>query len=375
VGSPMTLGSGQAIPLTFGIVGVGKISEQYFASLPKLPGLKLVAVADLDRERAAGVAAERGVDSLGVEELLADDRIEAVLNLTIPAAHVDIDTRALDHGKHVYSEKPLALATRDAINLLNFASEQGLRVGCAPDTILGTGIQTARAALDGGMIGKPVAAAATWLSHGHEAWHPAPEFYYQHGGGPLFDMGPYYVSALVTLLGPVASVSGVASRSTRDRVVATGPRAGTHIDVEVETHVSALLRHTSGVTTTVTMSFEAWASRMAGLEVYGTSGTIAVPDPNRFSDPVQVVTRDVREWTTVPVSAGYAEAGRGYGLADMAHAIATGRPHRASAELALHVLEIMSAILRSADEATVIQLESTTARPAMVPFGATPGSW
>lgn len=362
-------------PLNVGIIGVGTISAQYFAELPKLPGLHLVAVADVNEARAQEVAAEQGVEALSVDALLADERIDAVLNLTIPAAHIEIATRALHAGKHVYGEKPLALDPAAAASMLTLAREVGLRVGSAPDTVLGTGVQTARELLDSGAVGDPVAAAVHWSSPGHELWHPAPQFYYQPGGGPLFDMAPYYLTTLVTLLGPVLRVSGVATRSNRLRTIATGSQAGTAIPVDVDTQVSAILEHASGVTSTITVSFEIWASRAPLFEVYGTAGTIAVPDPNRFSDPVEVWTVDAPEWTEVPVSAGFADAGRGFGLAEMAHAIETDRPHRASGELAFHVLEIMDAVLRAAHEHEVIVLTSTVARPQLVPAGSTPSSW
>ncbi len=361
--------------LNIGIVGVGTISAQYFAEFPKLTGLRVVAVADVNEARAAEVAAEQGVEALSVDALLADPRIDAVLNLTIPAAHVDIATRALRAGKHVYGEKPLALDPAEAVPMLEFAREHGLRVGSAPDTVLGTGVQTARAMLDSGAVGAPVGAAVHWSSPGHELWHPAPQFYYQPGGGPLFDMAPYYLTTLVTLLGPVIRTSGVATRSTRQRRIATGDSAGAGVSVDVATHVSAILEHANGVTSTVTVSFEVWATRSPLFELYGTTGTIAVPDPNRFSDPVEVWTVGTPEWTTVPVSAGYADAGRGCGLADLAHAIETDRPHRASGELAFHVLEIMDAVLRAASEHRVIELTSTVARPEPVPLGATPNNW
>ncbi|MCU1443450.1 MAG: oxidoreductase [Cryobacterium sp.] len=361
--------------MNVGIIGVGKISEQYFESFPSLPGLNLVAVSDLDEARAAQVAVEQGVESLGVEELLADPRIEMVLNLTIPAAHAGIATRALAAGKHVYGEKPLALAPEDAAGMLALAEERGLRVGSAPDTVLGTGIQTALELLVSGRIGAPVGAAAFWSAPGHEAWHPAPHFYYQHGGGPLFDMGPYYLTTLVLLLGPVVRVSGAISRSERARSVATGPGRGQAIDVSVETHISAILEHDSGLHSTVTVSFEIWMSRTPKFEAYGTLGTIAVPDPNRFSDPVELWTPDQPEWTQAPVTAGYSNAGRGYGLADMAHAIRTNRPHRASGELAFHVLEIMDAVVRAGTQHATVELTSTVDRPALVPYGATPDSW
>lgn len=362
-------------PLKIGTVGVGKISEQYFAEFPKLPGLKLVAVADLDVARATAVAAEQGVLALTVDELIASSDVDAVLNLTIPAAHAAVALRALAAGKHVYGEKPLALNPGEAAPLLKLAGERGLRVGSAPDTVLGTGVQTARALLDGGRIGTPVAASAFWTAPGHELWHPAPQFYYSEGGGPLFDMGPYYLSALVTLLGPVVRVSGSVGRSGRQRTVATGPLEGAHLTVDVDTHVSALLEHASGVTSTVMMSFDVWAARLPRIEIYGTLGTIAVPDPNRFSGVTELFTSDDRQWREVPAVAGYAEAGRGYGLADMARAIATNRPHRASAELAFHVLEIMDAILRAGHDHTVIELASTAERPDLVPEGAVPSNW
>ena len=362
-------------PLRIGIVGVGKISEQYFASFPSLPGLELVAVADLDEARASAVAAEQGVKALAVDRLIADPRIDAVLNLTIPAAHVEVATRAFEAGKHVYAEKPLALAPADAVEMLALAERRGLRMGSAPDTVLGTGVQTARQLLDSGRIGTAVGATAFWVSPGHELWHPAPQFYYQAGGGPLFDMGPYYLTALVTLLGPVARVSGAVGRSSRERVVATGPGAGAPIAVGVDTHVTATLEHASGVASSLTVSFDVWASRIPNIEVYGTDGTISVPDPNMFSDPVELWTSRDQAWRTAEVSAGYADAARGFGLADMARAIETDRPHRASGELAFHVLEIMDAVIRAGTEHRVIELDSTVDRPESVPLGATPGTW
>jgi predicted dehydrogenase len=361
--------------LNVGIVGVGNISQQYLEEFPKLPNLSLTAVADLDLDRAAAVAREQGVESMSVDALLADPRIHAVLNLTIPSAHTEIALRALDAGKHVYGEKPLALATADAAPVLARAAQVGLRVGSAPDTVLGTGIQTARALLDEGRIGSPVAAAVAWSAPGHELWHPSPAFYYQPGGGPLFDMGPYYLTSLVTFFGPVVRVSGAVGRSSRERTVATGPLAGTPIPVDVDTHVTAILEHANGVISTVTVSFEVWETRVPLFEVYGTGGTISVPDPNRFSDTVAIATASDRTWRDVPVSAGYADAGRGVGLADLARAIETGRPHRASGELAFHVLEIMESIIRSGTTHEVVTLTSTVERPDAVGFGARPESW
>ncbi|WP_092093296.1 Gfo/Idh/MocA family protein [Curtobacterium sp. UNCCL20] len=362
-------------PMRVGVIGVGVISQQYFEHFPALPDLELVAVADIDVERARTVGAAQGVRGSSVEDLLAANDVDVVLNLTIPAAHADIATRALAAGKHVYGEKPLAMSTAEAAPVLELAERAGLRVGSAPDTVLGTGIQTARAALDDGAIGTPVAAAVSWSAPGHELWHPAPAFYYQPGGGPLLDMGPYYLTSLVSFFGPVVRVSGSGTRSTRERTIATGPAAGTTIPVDIDTHVVAILEHESGVVSTVTVSFEVWASRSPLFEVYGTAGTLGVPDPNRFSDTVSIATADDREWRDLPTTAGYADAGRGYGLADMAHAIATDRPHRASGELAYHVLEIMEAIATAAHEHRVVTVDSRVDRPATVPAGARPETW
>ena len=295
------------------MIGVGTISAQYFAQFPRLDQLELVAVADLDTVRAAQVAEEQGVRALTVDELLVDDEVDVVLNLTIPAAHADIALRALAAGKHVYGEKPLALTTAEAAPVLEAARTAGLRVGSAPDTVLGTGIQTARNALDGGTIGDPVAAMCQWTAPGHERWHPNPAFYYQPGGGPLLDMGPYYLTALVTLLGPIARVSGVARRSARERTVATGSQQGAGIPVNVDTHVSAVLEHVSGVTSTVTVSFEVWASRVPLFEVYGTAGTLAGARPEHLRRHGRGVHRRIGGVVAAPGCRGLRRLGPGGG--------------------------------------------------------------
>ncbi|WP_426519410.1 Gfo/Idh/MocA family protein [Diaminobutyricibacter sp. McL0618] len=361
--------------LNVGVVGVGVISNQYFAEFPKLSNLRLAAVADLDLTRAASVADVQGTRALSVDALLVDPGIDVVLNLTIPAAHAEIALRAIDGGKHVYGEKPLALTTVDASGVLARAADAGLRVGSAPDTVLGTGIQTARAVLDSGRIGDPVGASVHWTAPGHELWHPAPAFYYQPGGGPLFDMGPYYLTSLVTFFGPVSRVSGAVSRSARERTIATGPNAGAVVPVDVDTHVTAILEHANGVISTVTVSFEVWATRAPFFEVYGTQGTLQVPDPNMFADTVSVATASDRNWVELPASAGYVDAGRGFGLSDMARAIETGRPHRASGELAFHVLEIMESIITAGREHRVVELASTVERPEPVSAGSGPATW
>jgi len=356
-----------AAPMRIGIIGTGVISDQYLASLSRLPQLHLVAVADLNMAKATAVAAEHSVDARTVEDLLASPDIDAVLNLTIPAAHVAVSTAALRAGKHVYVEKPLALQLADGVELLELARSLGLRVGSAPDTVLGTGIQTARDLIDSGGIGVPIGASANWTAPGHELWHPAPEFYYQLGGGPLFDMGPYYLTSLVTLLGPVVTVSAGASRSERIRRIATGPRAQEEVPVNVDTHVAAVLHHAGGAISTVLVSFEVWGTRLPKIEVYGTQGTVAVPDPNIFDGAVEVLDTD-RTWRPVADSAGYENAGRGFGLAEMALAVSENRAHRTSGELALHVLDIMESITLAAAAGETRQLTTTVERPAAVGY-------
>ncbi|MFF3751810.1 Gfo/Idh/MocA family protein [Streptomyces sp. NPDC002018] len=354
-------------PLRIGMVGAGKISGAYLDTLERLDGVTLTAVTDLDPGRAAAVAARvPGVAVSGsVAELVARPDVDAVLNLTVPAVHAEVALAALAAGKHVYGEKPLAATRAEADAVLATAGAAGLRVGCAPDTVLGTGVQTARKAVDDGLIGTPVAATAFMTTPGHERWHPDPEFYYRPGGGPLLDMGPYYLSALVHLLGPVVKVTGAASRPRAEREIGSGPRAGGRFAVEVDTHVTGVLHHTGGVLTTLVMSFDIHAARLPNIEVHGTGGSLSVPDPNGFDGPV-ALHRDGGGWETLPVAAGYAGAGRGTGLADLAEALAAGRPHRASAELARHVLDIMLTLLASAREDRSLRVESGCARPEPV---------
>jgi predicted dehydrogenase len=358
-----------------GIVGTGVISGTYLDHLAKLPGVEVVAVADLDVARAQAVADQHpGIRALSSDDLLADPEVEIVLNLTIPAAHAPVHMAALLAGKHVYGEKPLAVDRAEAEPLLKVAAANNLRIGCAPDTVLGTGTQTARVALDRGDIGVPTAATASFVTPGHELWHPAPEFYYQPGGGPLLDMGPYYVTSLVTLLGPVRRVSGRAGRSKEQRKVHAGPRAGETFPVEVPTHVTGVLEHESGALTTVLMSFDVWAARLPRIEIHGTEGSMSVPDPNTFDGQVEIATATAREWTALPVAGGYAGAGRGVGVADMARAIRDDGPHRADGLLGFHVLDVLESLLESAAQDQPVDVASTTDRAAAVPLGATPES-
>ena len=348
-----------------GIVGLGVISRAYLDTLAGHPGIEVVAVADLDGARADAVAAELpGTEARGVRDLLAAPDVRTVLSLTTPAAHAEIALGAVGHGKHVYTEKPLASTFADGRAVIEAAAAAGVGVGCAPDTVLGTGTQTARAAVDAGLVGRPLAASAVMVTPGHERWHPHPDFYYLPGGGPLLDMGPYYISALVQLLGPVRAVTGAAARLRGERVIGSGPRAGERIPVQVDSHVSGVLEHTSGALSTLTTSFDGVATTAAPIEVHGETGTLAVPDPNHFDGVVRHFALGGTEWRTLEPSAGYVGGGRGVGLLDFVRA---GEP-RAGGALGLHVLDIMTALLRAADEGRRITLTTTVERPAPVPL-------
>ncbi len=359
--------------LRIGLVGAGQISGAYLRTLPHLPGLALTRVADIDIERArAAVQQAPGAVAVTPEELYAADDVDLVLNLTIPRAHAQVAFAAIGAGKQVYGEKPLALDTHQARAILAAAEQAGVRVGCAPDTVLGTGVQTARAVLDAGEIGRPVAATAFMTTPGHEHWHPAPEFYYQPGGGPLLDMGPYYLTALVTLLGPVRRVIGMSAAPQDTRVIGTGPRAGTRFPVEAATHVTGVLEHTGGALSTLMMSFDVWHARLPRIELYGTDGSLSVPDPNAFDGTVRIARAGQDGWTDLPERGGYQNAARGYGVADMARAIGAGTAHRADGELAYHVLDGMESLLASAQTGLAVEIASSCARPEPVPLGASP---
>lgn len=351
-------------PLRAAIVGCGNVSERYFQAGARFADFDVVACADLVEERA-GEKASRfpGVEAISMDALFNDPAIEMLINLTIPAVHGELALRALQAGKHVYGEKPLARSTEEGRQVLNLASAQGLRTGSAPDTFLGAGIQTARKILDDGWIGRPVAATAFMQCHGHEHWHPDPAFYYQKGGGPLFDMGPYYLTALINLFGPVKNVTAMTAMTFPERVVGSGEKAGERIAVEVPTHVAGTLEFHCGALATLVMSFDIWHHSMPHLEVHGTTGSMRVPDPNTFGGEVLLSRGDSGAWSAVPHSHGYPTEARGIGIADMAAAIRREEPHRASGELAFHVLEIMESLHRAAELGRQISLTSRPARP------------
>jgi predicted dehydrogenase len=361
-------------PVKVGVIGCGNISGIYLKNAQTFAETEVVACADLVPERAITKAVEFGVPQAStVDDVLADPKIEIILNLTVPKTHVGISLAALRAGKSVYSEKPLAVTREDGQRILAAARERNLRVGCAPDTFLGAGLQTARQLIDAGAIGQPVAATAFMVCHGHEGWHPDPEFYYQTGGGPMLDMGPYYLTALVHLLGPVRRVCGATRISFPEHTITSAPKKGKSIKVEVPTHVTGLLDFASGAIGTIITSFDVWHANLPLIEIHGATGSLSVPDPNGFGGPVRIRRAGDAQWADVPLAFNYAENSRGLGLADLAHALRTGRPHRASGDLALHVLDVMQAIHESSQGGAHINVTTTCARPAPLPTGLAPG--
>ncbi|GAA5436635.1 Gfo/Idh/MocA family protein [Deinococcus aquaticus] len=356
-------------PQIIGIIGTGNISAAYLKIARDLNLFRVKAVTDMDSARAAEVAAEYGVQAMTLEGLLADPEIIAVVNLTPPGAHADVSLKALNAGKHVYSEKPLAVEREDGQKIMNLAAAKGLRVGCAPDTVLGAGIQTAREVIDAGRIGRPVAANAFMMGSGPESWHPNPDFFYQRGAGPLFDMGPYYLSALVTLLGGVQKVSATTTKAFEQRPITSQPRAGEFITVNTPTHVAANLTLDGGAVVTLITSFDVPGSDVPRIEIHGTGGTLSVPDPNTFGGPLRIRLRGEKDWTDIPLTRPFADNARGIGLADML-AAAPGQPHRAGGDLALHVLDVMHTILESAGQEKTLAPRTTAERPA--PLDAPP---
>ncbi|WP_207476326.1 Gfo/Idh/MocA family protein [Arenibaculum pallidiluteum] len=357
-----------------GIIGCGNISAAYLKAAAGFPILAIRGLADIAPAAAEARATEFGVPAVTVDALLADPSVEIVVNLTIPKAHVEVGHRCLAAGKHVHSEKPLGIAIREARELLAHAAQRGLRVGCAPDTFLGGAHQTCRKLVDEGAIGTPVAGTAFFMCPGHERWHPNPGFYYLAGGGPMLDMGPYYITDLVNLLGPVARVSGIVSRPRSERLVTSEPLKGTMIPVEVPTHVAGTMEFVSGAVVTIVTSFDVPKHRHAPIELYGTAGSMLVPDPNRFGGTIELAEPG-GEWRAIETEHAYADGNyRIIGVADMAHALRSGRAHRASGELAFHVLEVMEAFQRSSETGSHIAIESRPARPAMLPTGLAAGA-
>lgn len=346
-------------PVGIGVIGAGYISGIYLENCATMfDNLHVVGVADLLMDRARSRADAYGTEAFTVDGLLAHPEVEIIVNLTIPAAHGAIALAAVEAGKSVYNEKPLTTNREQGRRLLQRAAEVNLRVGAAPDTFLGSGLQTARKLLDVGVIGVPVTATGMMLTSGHERWHPNPDFYYQPGGGPLFDMGPYYLTALMSLLGPVTRVSATARASFPTRTIGSGSRRGEVIPVDTPTHIVTALDFASGATASLTTSFDVLDTTHSALVLYGSEGTLRLPDPNTFGGPVELLRAGADQWEPVELIAGHVGNSRGIGVSDMARALRDGEPHRASAELAYHVVDVMHAALESSEQGRHVSIES-----------------
>jgi predicted dehydrogenase len=326
--------------LRVGVIGCGDISKTYLKNLPTFNTINLVACADLLPERAKARAEEFGIQAMPVEEIYTDPDIEMIINLTVPKVHAEINRKSLQSGKHVYAEKPFAIKMEEGLMTLRLAQEKNLRIGCAPDTFMGGGLQTCRKLIDEGAIGYPVAAVAFMTGHGMETWHPNPEFFYKTGGGPMLDMGPYYLTALISLLGPIRKVHGSTKISFPERLVTSQPNPGKRIIVETPTHIAGVMEFANGALGNIITSFDIWGSTLPRIEIYGSEGSLNLPDPNTFGGVVKLL-KPGKSWEEIPLTHTYTQNSRGLGAADMAQAILSGREHRASGELAYHVLEAM----------------------------------
>ncbi len=360
--------------LNIGIVGTGGILWAYADGCRQFDILNIAACADLDHQRAEEKAAEYKIPRvMSVDELLTAPGIDIVLNLTPPKVHASVALAAIKAGKHIYNEKPLGITRAEGQAILSTANAAGVRVGCAPDTFLGGGLQTARKLIDDGWIGQPVAAAAFVAGRGPEGWHPNPDFFYQKGGGPLFDMGPYYITALLHLLGPVRRVTASAQKSFPERIAGSEGNRGRQIPVEVSTHVAGVLDFANGAVATLIASFDVWSNNLPRIEIYGSEGSLSVPDPNGFGGEVKVRRAGQDQWLSMPLTHD-PTVQRGIGAADMAYAIQSGRPHRASGELAYHALDIMASLEEASANNQHVFLQSTCQQPALIPLGLMKGT-
>jgi predicted dehydrogenase len=350
-----------------GVVGCGNIAPIYLRNLGAFAETRVVAVADLDPTRAEARTKEFGVPkTTDLEGILSDPEIELVLNLTTPGSHHEIALLALQAGKHVYNEKPLTIDVAEADELLALADSKALKLGCAPDTVLGAGVQTCRALIDEGAIGEPLSCQAFMMCPGHEGWHPDPEFYYKKGGGPLFDMGPYYVSALITLLGPIKRVCGASKKSFATRTIGSEPKRGQAFEVDVPTHLVTVMEFAGGAVGQLTTSFDVQFHTLPHIEIYGSEGTLRVPDPNGFGGPVIVRTKGDADWSEVPITRPFADNSRGLGVRDMVQAVREGREPRASGRLARHVLAVFHAAHRAPHTGQYVEIDPVV-RPEAMP--------
>ena len=344
------------------MIGVGAISGIYLDNITKVfQETELVGVCDLIRERAEEAKEKYQVKKIydTMQDAFADEEVDIILNLTRPYEHYEVTKAALKAGKHVYSEKPLGADYEEGKELVALAEAMNLMLGGAPDTFLGSGIQTCRKLIDDGFIGQPIGAAAFMICRGHETWHPDPEFYYKAGGGPMLDMGPYYVTALINLIGGVSGITGITKTSFPQRVITSQPKSGTVVDVDVPTFVTGIMNFDNGAVGTIFTTFDVHYTQQARLEIYGSKGTLSIPDPNTFGGPIKLFRPEDGEYKEIPLLFDYKENSRGLGLADMAKALQTGRDFRANYNQTQHVLEILTSFEKSSKEGRYIPLETT----------------
>ena len=357
-----------------GIIGCGNISDAYFKLIPLYNNLKVLACTDINMDAAKAKAETYGVEAQTMDAMLSNPSIDVVVNLTIPDAHFPVSKQALEAGKHVYSEKPFVLSIEQGEELRRIADEKGLRVGSAPDTYLGGAHQYVRHLIDSGRIGKVMSGTAHVVGPGMEMWHPNPDFFFKPGGGPILDMGPYYVNNLVNLIGPVKRVVAMANKAKEERIISNGPRNGEKVPVIVSTNIHAILEFVSGAQVSLMASWDVWAHRHQNMELYGTEGAIFVPDPNFFGGKVEVsgTDREVKEeavWdhpltqTNFKTSWGEASNYRGAGLADMMAGLAEGRDYRCSLDRSLHTIDVLTSILKSSEEGRAIDIVTTCSQP------------
>lgn len=361
--------------LGVGIIGCGNISAAYLRLAPLFKGMEMRACADIDMAAATARAKEFGVRASTVDDLLKASDIDIIVNLTIPAAHYEVSMRAIDAGKHVYSEKPFVLSLAEGLDLKQRAAKRSLRIGSAPDTFLGGAHQLARSIVDSGQLGRITSGTCFVMNHGMEHWHPNPDFFFKAGGGPVLDLGPYYVSNLIQLIGPVRRVGALATIPARERTISSQPRAGEKIPVETPTTILALLEFENGAAVSFNASWDVWAHNHAPIELYGEEGSIFVPDPNFFGGEVRYTLKDALvkkqpRWNHA-FSVPNQEHARGplanyrtSGLSDMAVAILEDRPHRCSLEFSLHTIEVLTAILKSGETGKFVDMKTTCERPA-----------
>jgi len=357
--------------INVGIIGCGNISGIYLQNLTKVfDNMNVFAICDLDGEKTKYASETYGIGNVFTyDQIMGCPDIQIILNLTTPKSPYKICKDALLAGKNVYVEKPLSLELADGKELVALAEEKGLLIGCAPDTFLGAGIQTCIKAINDGLVGEVIGATAFMMCHGHESWHPDPEFYYEKGGGPMFDMGPYYLTALVSMIGPVAEAAGMNNITFPQRTITSEPKKGKKVDVEVPTHVTGLLRFENGAIGNIITTFDVWGSTLPRIEIYGSEGTLSVPDPNTFGGPVKIRTHRSDAWQEVPLTHGFAENSRGAGVSDLANAAASGRINRANGDLAYHVLDLMHAFHDASASGSYYDVPSRCDKPQPLGLG------